>query len=598
MIDLSTKLNKILSDYSKGNKSNSYQKLKKIAKKYHADEKIQFNLALMEEDQGLTNKAKNSYMKLIRNFNNNKAKTNLYILYIKENDYSRAIKTIEFILKDDPINTKVLLDKAYIYLKINEINKCLDLCNLIISREKENTTAINLIGCCLLEEKKYKEAEKTFLLGNSYNKKDVALLNSLGKYYFEIWKIEKAEEFYQKALKENPLSHQTLNNLGNLYLETNKSKDALTYYSKALEIVPNEATILNNLAKTYLSLNKLNEAEKYCNLALNVKKDDSFIKILSIINFRKLDFKKAWLYFDGRLGLDQFIKRNESYEMIKTKLLKNKKIDQNKKLLVIREQGVGDEILYGTVYADLLEKFSNTIIESDERLLPLFLNSFENHHHNKFVKLGNYSSNIEKLKDFDQVLYAGSLGYYFRNDYKDFPKKNYLKIQDKEIKKGEACLKIYKKKYKIGLSWKSFNNTYSNQKSLELNDFKFLIQSNDFDIINLQYGNVDNEIINFNKDNKFQIHILKNLDLFNDFIGVGSILKNIDLFVTVSNSTAHLSGALGVKTLLIKPFNQVTFHYWNQPGTKTPWYDSVELIDKSLLENTKLFEEKIYSMLN
>ena len=58
------------------------------------------------------------------------------------------------------------------------------------------------------------------------------------------------------------------------------------------------------------------------------------------------------------------------------------------------------------------------------------------------------------------------------------------------------------------------------------------------------------------------------------------MLKNLDLFVSVSNSTAHLAGALGVKTLLIKPFNHATYHYWNQPSLKTPWYHSVELIDK------------------
>ena len=38
----------------------------------------------------------------------------------------------------------------------------------------------------------------------------------------------------------------------------------------------------------------------------------------------------------------------------KKKLLRNKNIIPSKKLLIIREQGVGDEILYGTIYEDLL----------------------------------------------------------------------------------------------------------------------------------------------------------------------------------------------------------------------------------------------------
>ena len=67
------------------------------------------------------------------------------------------------------------------------------------------------------------------------------------------------------------------------------------------------------------------------------------------------------------------------------------------------------------------------------------------------------------------------------------------------------------------------------------------------------------------------------IDLYNDFESIAGLLCNLDLFITVSNSTAHLAGALGVKTLLIKPFNHATFHYWNQPSDRTPWYDSLKI---------------------
>ena len=73
------------------------------------------------------------------------------------------------------------------------------------------------------------------------------------------------------------------------------------------------------------------------------------------------------------------------------------------------------------------------------------------------------------------------------------------------------------------------------------------------------------------------------MDLYKNLVGVASLLKNLDLFISVSNSTAHLAGALGVKTLLIKPFNHATYHYWNQPNSKTPWYDSIMLINKENL---------------
>ena len=70
------------------------------------------------------------------------------------------------------------------------------------------------------------------------------------------------------------------------------------------------------------------------------------------------------------------------------------------------------------------------------------------------------------------------------------------------------------------------------------------------------------------------------------------------MFVTISNSTAHLAGSLGVKTILIKPDNYALFHYWNQKNNKTPWYNCVELIDReSFLKGSINFENYLKSMI-
>ena len=63
-----------------------------------------------------------------------------------------------------------------------------------------------------------------------------------------------------------------------------------------------------------------------------------------------------------------------------------------------------------------------------------------------------------------------------------------------------------------------------------------------------------------------------------------SILKNIDVFVTVSNSTAHIAAAMGVKTMLICPKKSSTYFYWSNENNMTPWYKNVEIfqLDKSV----------------
>ena len=99
----------------------------------------------------------------------------------------------------------------------------------------------------------------------------------------------------------------------------------------------------------------------------------------------------------------------------------------------------------------------------------------------------------------------------------------------------------------------------------------------EYTFINLQYGDTKEEIRSFYKTSNINIHNIEEVDLFNDFESISSLLKNLDLLISVSNTTAHVAGALGVPTWLIKPKNHAVFHYWNQPGNTTPWYSSITL---------------------
>ena len=111
--------------------------------------------------------------------------------------------------------------------------------------------------------------------------------------------------------------------------------------------------------------------------------------------------------------------------------------------------------------------------------------------------------------------------------------------------------------------------------ALNLSDFKTLIKNNRI-FINLQYGNVKEEIKK--KENQsFELYSFETVDLFNDFEGLMSILKNLDVFVTVSNSTAHIAAAMGIKTLLICPKKSSTYFYWSNESNKTPWYQNVDI---------------------
>ena len=590
-MNLSNKLNFILKEYKEGDKKTAYKKFKKIYLQNNKDIKLRYNLAVMQQELGLLDEAETNYISLIEHIDEPKYHINLYNLYITKGFYLDALKIIDSVKSKKLSLIKVDQDRAYILYLIKNYKESIYQCYEILKSNDDNIQALNTLGLCFLKLERYDEADKTLLKAISLDDKNIVVLNSLGRLNHELRNSKKAESYFNKAFDLDLNSYETLNNMAGFYLEEEKYQKAINFYKKAEKLKPTNPILINNLAKTFICLHDLESAEKYSRKAISMdQKNDEFKKTLALILLKKYDFKNAWLYFDGRLGLSDFAYKNSTLKLVQKKIPNKNILNKNSKILVLREQGIGDELLYGTMYFDLLNEFSDLIIESDERLIPLFKNSFPSHK-DKFVKLGTHSLDTNKINKFDYIIYAGSLGRYFRNDLSSFSQNPYIKnlknYKDLELEK------ILNKNegLKIGISWKSFKNRYSSEKSLSLEDFENIFKIKNSIIFNLQYGDVKEELKSFTKKKNYKIITLETLDIFNNFSGLANLLKNLDLFVTVSNSTAHLASALGVRTILVKPPNHASFHYWNYEDGKTPWYKSINIVSKENLKDKKIISD-------
>ena len=591
-MNISIKLNLILKEYSSGNKVSAYKKFKKIYLRKNKDIKLRYNLSVMQQELGLLDEAESNYISLIESNEDTKYKINLYNLYITKKLYQKALDLINSIQSKNLSLIQVNQDKAYILYLLRNYDESINQCYQILKINYKNASTLNTLGLCFLQLQKYDEANKALLKAMAFDKENIIILNSLGRLNHQLRKSKEAKKYFNKAITLNPNNFETLNNMAGFYLEEGDYQKAIKLYEKAEKSNLHNSILLNNLAKTFIFNNNIKKAEQYCKKAISIDQhNDEFKKTLSLIQLKKYDFKNAWLSFDSRLRLSEFSKKNPTLKLIQKKIPKNL-LDKDSKILVIREQGIGDEILYGTMYLDLLNQFSNIIIECDERLIPLFKNSFKLHK-DKFVKLGTHSSNINEVNNFDNIIYAGSLGKYLRNDLNSFSQRSYLKniMNYKDLELDNILDKA--QGLKIGISWRSFKNRYSSEKSLLLEDFENVLNINNSIIFNLQYGDVKDELKSFTKKQNYKIITLNNLDLFNNFTGLANVLKNLDLFVTVSNSTAHLASALGVRTILIKPANHASFHYWDYEDGKTPWYKSAHIISKENLKDKYFIRELI-----
>jgi len=576
-----TLLNNILNEFQNGNQEQAYKKLENYLLNNQKDYKAMYNFALMSETLGKIKTAIENYKIVNKKDKNNwRSRFNLYLIYIKSKNYEIALKLVNEVLNLKPNYQPALRDKALIFYYTGKPDRGLDLIKESIKINQKDYIALNTLGLILGSLKQHKEAVNIFENAIKVNANYFPSYNNLGNCLNLLKKQDLALENFKKALKLNPNFQEAINNIANIYSIKGKYQEAIEYYNEALKKGGDVAKIYYNIGVAYVYLNNLQKAEEYYSKSFNKNPNDEILKKnYSILFLAQQNFKKAWELFDGRLNLDDFVLKNSTIENIRHKLLKNEKINKDEKILIIKEQGIGDEIIYGSMYPDLLKNYPNCVIETEERLLSIFKRSFGNE--KNFIPFKKFSSNKKDIKKFNKILYAGSLGKLFRNNISDFKQKKFLHPQKDLKEKIRIKLSKIDEKIKIGIAWKSKREILGADKSVDLEMLSEIINLNNISFINLQYGDTVNEVNKFNKKNKNKIHNIKDVDLFNDFESIAALLCNLDLFITVSNSTAHLAGALGIDTWLMKPKNHALFHYWNQPNNKTPWYPSITLFDNN-----------------
>ena len=390
----------------------------------------------------------------------------------------------------------------------------------------------------------------------------------------------KAINVLKKGLRINPNFINAKNNLANAYYQIERYDEALKIYKEILTIQPKHKDVNSNIALCYFYNKKFEETEKYFLITKNLDEENqNFQKNYAHYLLFKQNYKEAWnKYWDSRLRINDYHKSDTWKFKILKHVYTGNEIKKNDKILIIKEQGVGDEILYGTMYPDLIKKFPLCKIETDPRLISIFSRSYNSK--SNFVPFLNITSTEKDFLNFDKIICAGSLGKFFRNNLNDFPYKNKLKANYQKTEVIKEYLNKLKFKKNIGISWKSKREFFGKGKSIDLLSFQNILSLENCNFINMQYGDTASDENELYKESNIKLTNIPNIDLMNDFENIASLLCSLDLFLTVSNSTAHLAGALNVPTILIKPKSFAIFHYWSQPNSKTPWYSSIELVDQ------------------
>ena len=412
---------------------------------------------------------------------------------------------------------------------------------------------------------------------NSFKKKlykpeELKNLLDRGNKYLINENIPKAIIYYEKLLLLDKNNTQAINNISYCYMLKDDYTNSKKYINRAIKTSPQNEFLYFNLGNLYKRFGKLNLALESYDKAIKIdSKNPNFQFNKSYVLLKKKLYKDAWNLYDNRIIAEY--KNKKIFKIIKNNIYKKNQCPINQKIIIVPEQGIGDQILFSSMYKEFITLNPDCKIIIDKRLQNIFIRSFN---FNNYIDELNFTKILYYFKKKYFFIYAGSLGKFFRNKISDFNGAPFLLSNSLKKKKFKDILLKYKKTKLIGISWHSGSKSMK-RKSFNLNHFKKILNLKKFSFINLQYGNVSNEIKKFNDKNVNKIIDINNLNKYKDLDGLSSLISSLDLVITVENINVSFASSLGIKTWCLVYGDSEHFFYSKNYKKSCEWHNKLKI---------------------
>jgi tetratricopeptide (TPR) repeat protein len=390
----------------------------------------------------------------------------------------------------------------------------------------------------------------------------------------ELHRFEESLDMAKKASELDPVYADPYNAIAVSLNQIDRYDEAQENVIRAIEIDRSKSNYFYTLGNIFLNKGNLYEALNSFKTALDLNpryEEASFNK--SLIHLRQLNFEMGWKLYEYRFATYTKESRNKFI----SKNFFDKSFDLLGRIFIFKEQGIGDQILYASVFHDIDKKDKAIYVEVNEKLLPVFNRSFKNL---KFVTAKNHPNN----DSYETTFGIASLPSFFRKNINSFNIDRHsflLSDRDKTSTYRQSLLSKEPQNKICGLSWQSQNEAIGKYKTIDLVSLKEILEIPEITFVNLQYNPPIEELEFFQSIHKVNINIFNEVDLFNDIDSLCSLIDACDFVITISNLNAHVAGALGKKTYLLAPFSRGRHWYWHEKMTRSLWYPSIEIFSQN-----------------
>lgn len=420
-------------------------------------------------------------------------------------------------------------------------------------------------------------AEQFLLRAKAQDPASVEIVNDLACAYCAQSRFGEAIELLREGLTTRPGAALLWNTLGCVLFEAGDASQSIVFFDEAIRLDARMHAASFNRANARRAVGDVAGALADCESAISLGADSPtqaamYRYALALLRLNAGDVAGGW---------DAYAVRNEEayadyvHHRLARRAWRTGEPLAGKRLLVIGEQGLGDEVLFANVLADAVREVDRLLIAVEPRLVSLFQRSFPT------AEVTGYATRREGLQTtrdvpglpddaYDAWARMGDLLGRYRRTVTAFPTQpGFLKADPQRVAHWKAVLAGLGQGPKVGVIWRSLLVTSQRQKFYPpLANWGPVFAAPGVTFVSLQPGDCADELCDIGKTMGADIRALPGLDLKDDLDEIAALSCALDLVIGPATATTNIAAAVGAPTWFA-----TTPDAWPRLGTAAfPWY--------------------------
>ena len=401
----------------------------------------------------------------------------------------------------------------------------------------------------------------------------VALARALG----DAHRHDEAVGVLQQAIPQHPGSVPLWTVLGTLVSERDGFEAALPFFVEAQRLAPQRASVWSNLGRALEHLGRNAEAIEASEQAVALDPDNPVLRMgLGLLRLGQGQLDTGWSDYAARL--DPRMPGQVQYDFDGAPVPSTWSGGEvaGEALLVVAEQGLGDEVLFGRALGPLAERVGSLTVAVDPRLVPAFVRSLPTARvvpHETLRTGSAVRRRFPSLADGPRPSRLATLGAVAADAWASVAGVErcggaYLRPDPSQLARWSEALVGLGEGLKVGIAWRSGLLTPNRAHHYaSLQDFVPVLAAEGVVGINVQYGDCSDDLARLAARDPSLLHHFGALDLRDDIEGVLGLLASLDLVISPLSSTAQLAAAVGTPCWMfgyVRP-------WWMFGEDRVPW---------------------------